>query len=94
MFTNLLKGSCVDLDLRLVFPPIRNHGSEVMTFLRNVQQLTRFLQRTCVHAKKHREARLTSLIPQTRKCLESFVYAVKASFLYPYLQKSSRQSEN
>ncbi|VDD82628.1 unnamed protein product [Mesocestoides corti] len=55
----------------------RTHASEVLAFLRNVQQLTRFLQRTCVHAKTRREARLTPLIPQTRKCLEAFVYSVK-----------------
>ncbi|EUB59688.1 Fanconi anemia group D2 protein [Echinococcus granulosus] len=56
----------------------RSHGSEVLKFLRSVQQVTRFLQRICVHAKTRREARLTPLIPQTRKCLEAFVYSVKA----------------
>ncbi|KAL5105403.1 Fanconi anemia group D2 protein [Taenia crassiceps] len=55
----------------------RSHGSAVLKFLRGVQQVTRFLQRTCVHAKSRREARLTPLIPQTRKCLEAFVYSVK-----------------
>ncbi|KAH9280255.1 Fanconi anemia group D2 protein [Echinococcus granulosus] len=55
----------------------RSHGSEVLKFLRSVQQVTRFLQRICVHAKTRREARLTPLIPQTRKCLEAFVYSVK-----------------
>ncbi len=57
----------------------RNHGSEVMTFLRNVQQLTRFLQRLCVHAKTKRAANLTAQIPQTRKSLEAFVCSVKVS---------------
>ncbi|VDK21170.1 unnamed protein product [Taenia asiatica] len=55
----------------------RSQGSAVLKFLRSVQQVTRFLQRTCVHAKSRREARLTPLIPQTRKCLEAFVYSVK-----------------
>ncbi|KAL5961778.1 Fanconi anemia group D2 protein [Taenia solium] len=55
----------------------RSQGSAVLKFLRSVQQVTRFLQRTCVHAKSRREARLTPLIPQTRKCLETFVYSVK-----------------
>ncbi|KAM7542885.1 hypothetical protein Aperf_G00000001331 [Anoplocephala perfoliata] len=55
----------------------RTHGSEVLAFIRNAQHITRFLQRICVHAKTRQEARLTPLIPQTRKCLETFVYSVK-----------------
>nr|CDS30323.1 Fanconi anemia group D2 protein [Hymenolepis microstoma] len=69
---NLLRGAMSFLNALF-----RTHGSSVLKFLRNVQHVTRFLHRTCVHAKARQEARLTPLIPQTRKCLEAFVYSVK-----------------
>uniref|UniRef100_A0A158QGU2 FANCI_S4 domain-containing protein n=1 Tax=Rodentolepis nana TaxID=102285 RepID=A0A158QGU2_RODNA len=66
---NLLRGAMSFLNALF-----RTHGSAVLKFLRNVQHVTRFLHRTCVHAKARQEGRLTPLIPQTRKCLEAFVY--------------------
>ncbi|VDL94390.1 unnamed protein product [Schistocephalus solidus] len=56
------------------------HTTEVLNFIRNLQQLTRLLQRACVHAKKNQDARLIQQIPGTRKCLEFFVCAVKLLF--------------
>ncbi|KAG5445608.1 hypothetical protein CSKR_203262 [Clonorchis sinensis] len=55
----------------------RHRGVEVVTFLKNTQSLTRFLQRVCTHAKTNRDAQLANQIPATRRCLEIFVYRVK-----------------
>ncbi|KER28844.1 hypothetical protein T265_04386 [Opisthorchis viverrini] len=55
----------------------RHRGVEVVTFLKNTQSLTRFLQRVCTHAKTNRDAKLANQIPATRRCLEIFVYRVK-----------------
>nr|VZI12858.1 unnamed protein product [Spirometra erinaceieuropaei] len=59
----------------------QQHTTEVLNFIRNLQQLTRLLQRACVHAKKNQDTRLIQQIPGTRKCLESFVCAVKLLFI-------------
>ncbi|CAH8654863.1 unnamed protein product [Heterobilharzia americana] len=68
----LLKGA-----MPLLSSLFRHRGVEVTTFLKNTQQLTRFLQRICNHAKAYRDSQLTNQIPATRRCLETFVYKVK-----------------
>ncbi|KAK4476103.1 hypothetical protein MN116_001325 [Schistosoma mekongi] len=68
----LLKGA-----MPLLNNLFRSRGIEVTTFLKNIQQLTRFLQRICNHAKAYRSPQLTNQIPATRRCLETFVYKVK-----------------
>ncbi|CAH8647530.1 unnamed protein product [Schistosoma bovis] len=68
----LLKGA-----MPLLNNLFRHRGVEVTTFLKNTQQLTRFLQRICNHAKAYRDSQLTNQIPATRRCLETFVYKVK-----------------
>ncbi|CAH8661802.1 unnamed protein product [Schistosoma rodhaini] len=68
----LLKGA-----MPLLNNLFRHRGVEVTTFLKNTQQLTRFLQRICNHAKTYRDSQLTNQIPATRRCLETFVYKVK-----------------
>ncbi|CAH8571511.1 unnamed protein product [Schistosoma turkestanicum] len=68
----LLKGA-----MPLLCSLFKRRGVEVTTFLKNTQQLTRFLQRICNHAKAYRNSQLTNQIPATRRCLEMFVYKVK-----------------
>lgn len=55
------------------------HRDDVIGLLKNLQTSTRVLQHVCAHSKIAKDVGLTSQVPPMKKCLETFVYRVKAS---------------
>ncbi|XP_077977229.1 Fanconi anemia group D2 protein-like [Glandiceps talaboti] len=56
----------------------RHHREDVQGLLKNLQQSTRALQHMCSHSKVLKDVSLTNHVPPLKKCLEIFVYRVKA----------------
>ncbi|XP_065640806.1 Fanconi anemia group D2 protein isoform X2 [Hydra vulgaris] len=54
----------------------------VHAILKNLQQSTRLLQHLCGHTKFEKSSSLTAFVPALKKCLETFVYRVKALLAY------------
>ena len=55
------------------------HRDDVIGLLKSLQASTRVLQHLCSHSKIAKDVGLTSQVPPLKKCLETFVYRVKAS---------------
>lgn len=72
----------VETFLRLGMPVLdvmlRTHKDDVHGLLKNLQQSTRSLQHFCGHSKVTKDLSLTNHVPAVKKCLETFVFRVKA----------------
>ncbi|KAK3101624.1 hypothetical protein FSP39_004973 [Pinctada imbricata] len=56
----------------------RGHRDDVQGLLKNLQLSTRNLHHMCGHSKIVKDIALTNQVPLLKKCLEAFVYRVKA----------------
>ncbi|XP_076105835.1 Fanconi anemia group D2 protein-like [Mytilus galloprovincialis] len=56
----------------------RTNREDVQGLLKNLQISTRYLHHMCGHSKIMKDVCLTNLVPLMKKCLEAFVYRVKA----------------
>lgn len=56
----------------------RSHKDDIHGLLKNLQQSTRSLQHFCGHSKVTKDLSLTNYVPAVKKCLETFVFRVKA----------------
>eukprot|EP00794_Sanderia_malayensis_P010920 gene10920-12080_t len=61
------------LDMKL-----KTNKDEVHGLLKNLQQSTRCLQHFCGHSKVNQDMIMTNYVPALKKCLEMFVFRVKA----------------
>ncbi|XP_065673752.1 Fanconi anemia group D2 protein isoform X6 [Hydra vulgaris] len=61
---------------------LRSQKDLVHAILKNLQQSTRLLQHLCGHTKFEKSSSLTAFVPALKKCLETFVYRVKALLAY------------
>jgi len=72
----------VDTFLKLGMPVLdlmfRTHKDDIHGLLKNLQQSTRSLQHICGHSKVNKDLSLTNHVPAVKKCLETFVFRVKA----------------
>lgn len=72
----------VETFLRLGMPILdlmfRTHKDDIHGLLKNLQQSTRSLQHFCGHSKVTKDLSLTNHVPAVKKCLETFVFRVKA----------------
>ncbi|XP_022805734.1 Fanconi anemia group D2 protein-like [Stylophora pistillata] len=72
----------VDTFLKLGMPVLdsmlRTHKDDINGMLKNLQQSTRSLQHICGHSKVTKDLSLTNHVPAVKKCLETFVFRVKA----------------
>jgi len=57
---------------------LKRKKDEVHSILKNLQQSTRCLHHFCGHLKVSQDVTLTNYVPSTKKCLETFVFRVKA----------------
>ncbi|XP_070557572.1 Fanconi anemia group D2 protein-like isoform X2 [Ptychodera flava] len=74
MFVEIFVRQCMPM-LDNIF---RHHREDVQGLLKNLQQSTRTLQHMCSHTKVLKDVSLTNHVPPLKKCLEVFVYRVKA----------------
>jgi len=58
------------------------HYDAVHGILKSTQQSTRGLQHLCAHSKFAKDLSLTTHVPGLKKCLETFVFRVKAMLAY------------
>lgn len=72
----------IDIFLRQGMPLMddmfRSNREDVQGLLKNLQLSTRVLHHTCGHSKIIKDIALTNQVPFLKKCLEAFVYRVKA----------------
>ncbi|KAL9960552.1 hypothetical protein ACROYT_G034027 [Oculina patagonica] len=72
----------VDTFLKLGMPVLdlmfRTHKDDIHGLLKNLQQSTRSMQHFCGHSKVSKDLSLTNHVPAVKKCLETFVFRVKA----------------
>lgn len=72
----------LDTFLKLGMPVLdlmfRTHKDDINGMLKNLQQSTRSLQHICGHSKVTKDLSLTNHVPAVKKCLETFVFRVKA----------------
>lgn len=72
----------MELFLRLAMPMVdsafRAHSDDLVGLLKKLQQGTRGLHHLCSHSKIEKDIVLTREVPKVKKCLEMFVYRVKA----------------
>jgi len=72
----------VDIFLKLGMPVLdlmfRMHKDDIHGLLKNLQQSTRSLQHFCSHSKVAKDLSLTNHVPALKRCLETFVFRVKA----------------
>ncbi|XP_044183012.1 Fanconi anemia group D2 protein-like isoform X2 [Acropora millepora] len=72
----------VEIFLKLGMPTLdfmfRTHKDDIHGLLKNLQQSTRSLQHFCGHSKVTKDLSLTNHVPAVKKCLETFVFRVKA----------------
>lgn len=53
------------------------HKVEIIALVKDMQKGTRHMQNLCGRAKELKDATLTSLVPQTKRTLEMFIFACK-----------------
>ncbi|XP_057296090.1 Fanconi anemia group D2 protein-like isoform X2 [Hydractinia symbiolongicarpus] len=72
--------------LRSVMPlldkTLRTNKDLVHSILKGAQQSTRSLQHLCGHSKVAKDITMTTHVPGLKKCLEMFVFRVKATLVY------------
>ncbi|XP_078340386.1 Fanconi anemia group D2 protein-like [Crassostrea virginica] len=72
----------IDIFLRQGMPLLdsmfRSNREDVQGLLKNLQLSTRVLHHMCSHSKIIKDIALTNQVPFLKKCLEAFVYRVKA----------------
>ncbi|XP_064631858.1 Fanconi anemia group D2 protein-like [Lineus longissimus] len=56
----------------------KTHCADVQGLLKNLQLSTRTLHHICSHSKTVKDVSLTNQVPAMKRCLEAFVYRVKA----------------
>lgn len=61
---------------------LRSHKQLVHGILKTAQQSTRSLQHLCSHTKVNKDVAMTTHVPALKKCLEAFVFRVKAVLAY------------
>jgi len=61
---------------------LRSHKQMVHGILKIAQQSTRSLQHLCSHTKVNKDVTMTTHVPALKKCLEAFVFRVKAVLAY------------
>eukprot|EP00111_Clytia_hemisphaerica_P006787 TCONS_00019611-protein len=61
---------------------LRSHKQIVHGILKTAQQSTRSLQHLCNHSKVSKDIAMTTHVPALKKCLEAFVFRVKAVLAY------------
>ncbi|CAB4065708.1 FANCD2 [Lepeophtheirus salmonis] len=55
---------------------------DVVSILKSLQRVTRFLQHVCSHSKLQNDLNLSNYVPLLKKTLETFVYRVKVTLAY------------
>ncbi|RMX53291.1 hypothetical protein pdam_00015249, partial [Pocillopora damicornis] len=71
-------GMSISLGMPVLDLMFRTHKDDINGMLKNLQQSTRSLQHICGHSKVTKDLSLTNHVPAVKKCLETFVFRVKA----------------
>ncbi|XP_035858240.1 Fanconi anemia group D2 protein isoform X1 [Sander lucioperca] len=77
-YGRLFLESFLKLGMPLLDNSFKRHMEDVQSLLKTFQLSTRQLHHMCGHSKIHQDTSLTNHVPALKKCLEQFVYRVKA----------------
>jgi len=81
-YSRLFFDAFLKLAMPLLDKTLRSHKDAVHGILKRTQQSTRGLQHLCAHSKFAKDLSLTTHVPGLKKCLETFVFRVKAMLAY------------
>ncbi|XP_077054270.1 Fanconi anemia group D2 protein isoform X2 [Siphateles boraxobius] len=87
-YGRLFLESFLKLGMPLLDYSFKKHKEDVQSLLKTFQLSTRQLHHMCGHSKIRQDTGLTNHVPALKKCLEQFVYRVKAMLTLNHCQEA------
>lgn len=87
-YGRLFLESFLKLGMPLLDYSFKKHKEDVQSLLKTFQLSTRQLHHMCGHSKMNQDTSLTNHVPALKKCLELFIYRVKAMLILNNCQEA------